>query len=355
MPNAIEAALAAIPADCDELIAAKCRALMRGYDAHWSVAMLCDAAWVTESTEETFHLPIINPETGAPSRTFTHAGKYDGVIRYCGKPWLLEHKTTSESIEDPNATYWRKLVIDGQVSGYTLANWQDGRKVEGTVYDVIRKPTIRPKAITKADQKGIVSLGVYHGREVPDALREAVAHGQDHECPALYELRLTRDVLETPEAYFQRRPIPRLDSELLEYAGELWDVSKTIIEARAHNRHYRNPASCVTYSTPCEYLPICSGCDSPESQNWRRVENVHEELDGIEGDGRSILTNSRVRCFQTCRRKHQLRYELGVRRAVDEDREPLVFGKVLHEALRAWWDCYRAVESRADKRESVLF
>lgn len=334
--EALNAALAAISDSGSEpLLIAKARGLMRGYDARWR-----GTDWTGLTSEELFQLPIINPETGAASRTFTHSGKYDGLIQKNGKDWLLECKTTSEEIEDPNVTYWRRLVIDSQVSGYVLSNWQNGRKVEGTLYDVIRKPSIRPKKIPKAEAAHIVANGVYHGFQVSHEIRMAVSGGQESECPHLFEARLSHECISDPLRYFQRRPIPRLDSDVLEYAGELWDVAQTIMDARRTNRHYRNSGACVQFNAPCEYLSICSGFDSVDSDKWRKADCVHDELE-IDGDGRSVLTNSRIKCFQTCRRKHYLRYELGIRRVDAEERESLVFGALLHQGLAAWWSCQK--------------
>lgn len=326
-----------------QLIAAKVRGLLVGYDARWR-----DVEWASISEEEVFHLPIINPETGKPSRTFTHAGKYDGIVEYVpsGKRYLRELKTTSDDIEDPNSTYWRRLVIDSQVSGYVLANWQDGRKLDGTLYEVIRKPGIRPKKIPKAEQKAIASLGEYHGFRLSMAERSEIANVTDPvETYRLYELRLARDTLNNPEKYFQRRPVPRLDADVLEYAGELWDVAKSIIEARRENRHYRNSGACMNYNTPCEFLGLCSGHDSPDSDRWERAEWRHEELPEIAEDrGLSVLTNSRVRCFMTCRRKHFYRYEQGLRRFTEDEREALVLGDLMHRGLEEWWSHFRKEE-----------
>ncbi len=342
--EALKSAIDAInEQQADPLLSAKARALMRGYDARWS-----GNEWSRISEEEMFQLPIINPETGAASRTFTHAGKYDGIIlSHRDREWLLEHKTCSEDIEDPAASYWKRLQIDSQVSGYVLSNWQLGRKLEGTLYDVIRKPGIRPKKIPKAEQAVIVQHGKYHEFDVPHDLRMAVSGGQDSECPRLFEMRLARECIDEPLRYFQRRPIPRLDDDLLEYAGELWDVAQTIMDARRTERHYRNSAACVTFNSPCEYLSICSGFDSSDSDRWRKSKQVHDELD-LQNDGRSVLTNSRIKCFQTCRRKHYLRYELGIRRVDTEEREALVFGALLHQGLAAWWSCQKETEHGHD-------
>lgn len=311
---------------------AKIRGLMVGYSNRWA-----DAGWETIEIEQTFHLPIINPETSKPSRTFTHGGKYDGVIRWpaSGKIMLLEHKTCSEDITDPNAPYWRRMTIDSQVSHYMLANWQDGRKLDGTLYDVLRKPAIRPKDITKADQKILSAWGTYCGHAVPIEYRTL-----DRENADLYEIRLIADIAERPDWYFGRRVINRLDSEVLEFSQELWDVGQTMIDARNNDRHFRNDAACNAYGSYCEYIGVCSGQESIESDKWRKVETVNGELD-LGGDGRDVLTHSRLKCFAQCRRKHLYRYELGIRRREEEDREALVFGHVMHEALAAFWLCFK--------------
>lgn len=321
-----------LTADGDEstrLIGAKCRSLMRGYDAAWA-----SADWECECVETMYHLPLVNPETSRESRTFTHAGKYDGKVRYrpSGKRYILEHKTTSDSIEDPNAPYWRILQIESQVSSYALAAWQEGDKVDGTLYDVIHKPTIRPKKITKAEQKEMIQHGKYAGFDVPKTYRLF-----EQECHELYELRLLRDCLDNPAKYFQRRPIPRLDSDLIEHANELWEIGQAILDARNKGRHFKNHRACFTYGSPCEYLPLCCGADDEDSDRWQKSESVHAELPLLDGDGRSVLTNSRVGMFQTCRKRHYYRYEVGLHRRDEEQREALFMGTVIHAALEVWW------------------
>jgi len=320
------------------LVAAKCRGLMVGYDIRWH-----DADWQAVSLEEEYELPLINPNTGRRSRNWTQAGKFDGIIERDSRSYLLEHKTTSEDISDPNAPYWRRLVIDSQVSGYVLANWQSGRKLAGTVYDVIKKPGIRPKNISKADQKVLRTEGTYCGFQVDELQR-----GLECEDYDLYALRLVRDTFDNPEKYFQRRSVPRLDDEIVEHAAEMWDIAKAIQEASRTQRHYRNSSACMQYGTPCEYLGLCSRHDTPNSDRWVRAERVHSELPQLDGDGRSVLTNSRVKCFQTCRQKHYLRYELGLRRTDEDQREALFFGDLFHRALEAWWSSFLIPERDND-------
>jgi len=351
--EALQAALNTLPTEGDEadlILAAKARGLMIGYDAKWG-----NTGWHTLGVEEVFHLPVINPETAAKSRTFTQAGKFDGIIGFGDRTYLLEHKTTSEDITDPNGTYFRRLAIDSQVSAYVLANWQQGRKLDGTLYDVIKKPGIRPKNLAKADRAHIASGGTYFGFKVPENVRLAVALTQERECHELYAIRLAADCIENGDKYFARKMIPRLDSEVTEYATELWEVGQSILSARSRNAHYRNSGACVEYNTPCQFLGICSGNDSPDSDKWEKREYVHSELPilGEEG-GRDVLTNSRIKCFQSCRRKHYYRYEMGIQRRDDEEREALVFGSMIHAALEAYWNCFRKGNTHGDSTSAAI-
>lgn len=335
MSEALTNALNAIDANkTDDLIAAKVRGLMIGYDARWS-----GTRFEMVGVEEVFHLPVINPRTGRPSRTFTQAGKFDGIIDIEGRSYLLEHKTTSDDIADPDSPYWGILDIDSQVSAYALANWQQGRKLDGTIYDVIRKPGIRPKAIPKAEQKLIVSQREYCGFEVPVEIALRVSGGDERECPKLYEVRLAAETLENPQKYFQRRIIPRLDMDLAEYAGEMWDVGQSLLHARNNNSHYRNSGACMNYNTPCTFLGVCRGHDTIDSEKWKRKEQHHSEIPvEFEDGGLNVLTNSRIKCFQTCRRKHLYQYEMGVERIDAEEREALALGTLMHIGLEAYFN-----------------
>lgn len=348
----LDAALIAIdefhPADADqEIIKAKCRGLMIGYASRWN-----DTGWLTHSVEEVFQLPLVNPETGRASKTFQQAGKFDGIVEHSGKRYLLEHKTTSEDITDPNAAYFRRLVIDSQVSGYVLAKWQQGLKLDGTLYDVIRKPGIRPKEIPRADLQQILQTRTYFGYEVSVETQNRLATEiKPRECGELYAMRLAAETLENPDKYFQRRVIPRLDSDITEYAQELWDVSQSILDARRKEAHYRNSGACMDWGSPCRFLGICSGYDSPDSERWKVAPNVHDELPIV--DGRDVLTNSRVKTFQTCRRKHYLHYELGIRRVDDEDKEALVLGSLLHKGLEAYWSQLKGTQDDYSETAAV--
>jgi hypothetical protein len=153
----------------------------------------------------------------------------------------------------------------------------------------------------------------------------------------MYEARLAQDCISVrPEHYFQRRSVPRLDAEIHEYAVELWEHSQEMLHVLRLDRRARNSGACMNYNRPCEYLGICSGFDTPESDKWRRKEQIHSELPMVNGDGRDVLTNSRIRCFQTCRRLHYYKYILGIER-VEEEIDARWFGTCWHQAMEAYF------------------
>lgn len=354
---ALEATGAAMPDEPTErqlLVAAKVRALMVGYDQRWlpSPDTPIEERWVAVELERTVRMPLINPETSRASRTWQHGGKRDGIVEGFGQRVLLEHKTTSENIKDPNDPYWRILMIDSQVSHYSLEAWQEGQKLDGTLYDVIRKPSIRPKNLDRKSISELMTRQSYLGvaldtflsaDQISGLLADVAAGVVRRETPELYAVRLSIDTIENPDTYYQRRRVPRMDSDLVEYAGELWevgeDIRKTRVAARNAERSpwYRNSSACMNYGRACTFLPLCAGYDSPESGRWVERDQVHPELDGIEDDGRDLLTNSRIKTFQSCKRKHYFKYELGLSRPDEDEGEALYLGSLMHKALEAWW------------------
>lgn len=331
----LDSALAAIPYGNDErsqLVAAKVRALLRGYDARWSES---NHEIQPLEVETIASVPLTNPATLRKSKTLYAAGKLDLIVNRHGKRVLWDHKTTSEDIADPCGTYWRQLVVESQPSHYMWLKWLLGEKIDEACWDVIRKPGISPRQFkSKAEKALAVSTRKWFDGNLSDASLEWLLQSE-RENLEMYEHRLTAELLANPERYYQRRTIPRLDYEVTEYASELWEAGQIITEARRKDRWPKHPSSCMAYGRPCPYLGICSNFDNPESANWTKREAVHSEL--TPELGRDVLTFSSIRCFQSCPRKFKYRYELGIERIEEEEAEPLFFGSLLHTGLEAYW------------------
>lgn len=306
------------------VIAAKCYGLLMGYAQRWA-----NADYRVDAVESAITSDLYNPQSQRTSRTFTVAGKIDvHVTDGNGRKVIIDHKTTSQDISDPAAPFWRQLQVEGQVSHYALLEFLNGNKIDYAVWDAVRKPSISPRLLSKKEQD---------------------ATGSERETPEMYAARLAEDCTTTrPGWYFQRRQVPRTDDELNEYASELWEHAQDMILARRNNRWPRNSGACMLYGSPCNYLGICSGYDTPDSDKWARKSWVHSELPILDGDGKDILTNSRIRAFQTCRRKHYLQYELGIERIDEEEKEALYFGSLFHQALEIYFNALKSQQQRSN-------
>ena len=147
-------------------------ALFEGYQKRWLESDRM--TYETIGTEMRFDAPLMNPETGGVSKTFHLSGKIDALAKEkaTGKVVIVEHKTTGQDI-GPGSDYWRKLPIDGQVSGYYCGAEALGHQASTCLYDVIRKPTIKPLKATPEDKRkynkdGSLSKACRENDETPD-------------------------------------------------------------------------------------------------------------------------------------------------------------------------------------------
>lgn len=219
-------------------------------------------------SEPTFRMALLNPETGFPSRTFALAGRIDGIVRLAdGRLAILEDKLAGQSIDSDD--YWQRLRMDGQISMYMLGARYLGYDVETIIYDVSRKPTIR--------------------------LRQK-------ETPSQYGDRLFEDIGQRPDYYYQRREIPRLESDLQAFLGELWQQARQMAEAqnraakldRPEYAWYRN----VAWNT-CKYCEYAGPCldgvrfDPEEPPSGFVKVEPHEELErSVEDNGENELSTA---------------------------------------------------------------
>jgi len=278
----LDAALDAATADAvDGFEAARARVLLRGYDARWG-GEVHDVV----SVEREFYAPLCNPETGAPSRTYELGGKLDVLLR----DRFVEHKTTGEDI-GLGSIYWRRLLLDPQVSTYYAGAKALGHEVRSCLYDVVRKPGLRPsKALPVVDEDGCrVVLSVTtrervrtkngkRWRESADASAGHVMLTRD-ETPEEYEARLTDEVAAHPDRYYQRGDVVRLEGDEHEAALDRWFLVEAMAEGQRLDRYPRNPDACLRYNRMCSYFSICTGTASLDDPAYfHKITNVHPEL-----------------------------------------------------------------------------
>lgn len=239
------------------------------------------------ASEQSFQIPLKNPRTGGSSRNWDLAGKIDGVVKDGNRTLVLEHKFISDDL-DPNSDYWRRLVIDSQITIYTYAGRELGHETSGVLYDLIRKPTIRPSRVALLDDDGLKIVVDEHGERV---LKKDGKPRQTGDTKLGYTL-LTRDMTVEewqaklmcdielrPEWYFQRREVARLDDDLSEMQKEVWEVQKSISDAIKKHAHYKtvNLGSC----SYCAFFGLCTSrvkFSGQPLEGFVQLEDIHPEL-----------------------------------------------------------------------------
>jgi hypothetical protein len=259
------------------------------YDWRWGNM---DSTITVTASEEAFAVPIINPDTGRASRTFIFAGKIDRRIALeDGRAAVMENKTTSDDIQ-PDSDYWKRLRVDTQIARYVLAARSQGHAIDTVLYDVTKKPGMRPGSVPLVDGEGVkIVLG-------PDGTRVRTKDGKKYretadkelgyvlqsrpERPDEWGARLHKDIAENVDKYFARREIPRTDMDLAEARRDLWDAAQVLHACDKENRWPRNSSACIGFGR-CQYLDLCSENWTPgESdvipEGFVRVDDTHQEL-----------------------------------------------------------------------------
>ena len=227
-----------LPSDQDEansleVTRATVKAMLTGYFNRFGV-------W-PEGTlkEKQFEIPIINPATGAKSKSFTLHGKIDAITYIDGQAWIVEYKTASQI----NQGYFERLELDDQITTYMYAVKKAfDIDAVGVIYRVLKKPSIRQ---TKKE-----SLQQFCNR-------------------------LDQDYVDRPEFYFYEAKFYRSSEDLKRFEKELWAFTKQYLYERKNDIHCKNASRCLDWGR-CEYMPIC--LQSPDWELFYEKKQKHEEL-----------------------------------------------------------------------------
>lgn len=262
------------------------------------------------------------------------------------KAFLWETKTSSEDIS-PGSTFWKRTILDPQLSLYLPAIRKLGHDPHGAVYDVCRKVALRPGAIPLVDSDGIKIVHDSAGlrvrtkdgkkwRQTGDAEAGFVLQSRP-ETPEEYGLRCLEAISEDPAKYYARGVVVRLEADEREAAFDLWNTGQQMREARRLKVYPRNTDSCMSWGSECSYLNVCAGMmDLSDPLFFRFEEDVHEELaeEGVATtltDDDSLLTQSAMRAYRKCPRLFYNRYVIRMRPIKKKD--TLTTGHSVHAAL----------------------
>ena len=167
--------------------------------------------WKILEVEKEFRIPL--------SHGIHLHGFVDGIVEVNGKKHLVEHKTTSGSIDE---AYVDSLMWDNQIPLYCEATG-----IYDVLYTVVRKPKLKQYKVGKT-------------RLVAETDEEFDAR----------RLKWYEDDTETKIRVFSFR---RVKSEVAETRRELVELAK---EMRARKTFHRNKGACTGYFT-CPYRSIC--------------------------------------------------------------------------------------------------
>jgi hypothetical protein len=197
---------------------ARAEAMLEGYDARWS-----GERYEVLGVEVEFRAPLVNPESGARSRTFDRAGKEDVIVRDVdGREFIIEHKSAGEDI-GPGSSFWARLRMGGQAAGYIRGAEALGYRPEGVIYDVARKPDLRPfKATPVSDRKYTKPTVDKKTGIVLDRGRLYANQRETDETVDEYRDRVRAAIAEDPDRYYQRGLVVRLEAQMTEADAERW-------------------------------------------------------------------------------------------------------------------------------------
>lgn len=246
------------------------------------------------------------------------------------KRYVIEHKTSSVDI-GPGSSYWKRLIIDSQCSNYIEGAKSFGVNPDGVLYDVIKKVALRPYKATPIENRNYKKDGTLYANQ-----------RAEDESIVDYSTRVAEDIAMTPEKYFQRGVVVRLENEITEALADNWMTAQHVRESQNGNRWPRNPDACERYGRFCDYWVVCSGETRIENDLLFETNAPHEELDHVKGDAQDgkkrlpLLTTSAIKSYRRCTREYFYRYELG-RKSRGDAAEALNFGTAMHKALEVWW------------------
>ena len=289
-------------AESDPFELAKAEALLVGYHARWEGEPLAVLA-----VEAQFECELVNPKTGRASKTRRLGGKLDAVAQRDDGVWIVEHKTTSEDVE-AGSPYWQRLRLDSQVSTYFAGAKALGYDVRGCIYDVVRKPTLKPYKATPLEERKYTAEKSRACAECKKKTRTAAPHVEDVDGVAVpcvdgrivtdpggrlyanmrdrdetadeYRERLLADIAEKPERYYVRGEVVRTEDDERAGAADAWMIAQSMHEAERLGRYPRNVDACVRYGRTCDYFDVCTGAASlADPLRYRVARTAHEELE----------------------------------------------------------------------------
>ncbi len=251
------------------------RAMMLEYSGRWESE---DSHLQIYALEKTFSGPIINPATGATSRTFNLSGRVDGIVEYKGNFYLIEHKTAATL----DADYLEKLWTDFQICLYSYYIEQVfGIRISGVLYNILVKAQLKQsKGETEQEyEERYALLCAANKSGKSSATRKMPETDDDFQERLIERYRSDPMMLHRELLYLDRGRFTILQSEL-------WELTQALLDCRRRDTWYQNTNQCFGHYGKCPYLALCTSNGSEIVKgNLYEHKPAHSELaDDIDND-----------------------------------------------------------------------
>ncbi len=241
------------------------RAMMRGYAARYP-----EEEFEVVALEKTFEGPIVNPVTGAASRSFRLAGKVDGIVRIGDEHYVLEHKTAATIDGD----YLERLWMDFQIAIYShYVEEALGIPITGVIYNVLGKGRLQQgKGETEEEYLDRRAELIAKSKTGKSTAKRKMPESDEEYLARLAEKYSDPEMFHREKLYLSRDRFDVL-------RAELWQLTKAFLDARRSKVFYQNTAFCFNYHRPCAYFPVCRSNGNPNViENFYSITAPHEEL-----------------------------------------------------------------------------
>ncbi|HZV05601.1 MAG TPA: PD-(D/E)XK nuclease family protein [Gemmataceae bacterium] len=246
-------------------------AMMKGYAARYPAE-----EFEVIALEKAFEGPIVNPSTGAASRSFKLAGKVDGILRIGGGFFILEHKTASQV----DADYLEKLWTDFQITIYAHYVEQTmGIPITGIIYNVLVKAKLQQsKGETEEEFQTRRAELLAKSKTGKTTAKRKLPESDEEFQQRLAEKYAEPEMFHREMLYLSRDRFDILRSEL-------WELTQAFLDARRRGVFYQNTAFCFNYQRPCPYFALCRSNGNPNViENFYQRVPPNEELRVLPAD-----------------------------------------------------------------------
>ena len=244
-------------------------AMLRGYAARYP-----KEEFEVVALEKKFEGEIVNPATGAASRSFVLAGRVDGIVRIGTEHFLREHKTAGVL----DASYLDRLWTDFQITLYAHYVEQAlGIRISGVLYNILVKARLQQSA-------GETELEFETRRAeliAKSKTGKSSAQRRMPESDEEFQARLAEKY--TEPGIFHREMLYLSREQFDTLRAELWELTQAFLDARRRGVFYQNTSFCFQYGRPCPYFALCrSGGSTNVIENFYERVPPHQELRGAD-------------------------------------------------------------------------